>query len=434
MKRKIFAGLAVVVLAGVGIALYSSGNTSADDVADNKQQAADSSAPDPAAVARGAYVAVQGDCAACHALPGGTALTGGYGIKTPFGTIYSTNITPDPKTGIGTWTERDFFHAVRHGKRKDGQLLYPAMPYNDYVKMNDSDMHDLWAYMRSIKPVEQAPKENTLGFPYNIRLAMLGWNMLFFTNSQYVAQTDQSLEWNRGRYLVDGAGHCAACHTGKNALGGDSSAYLQGASLGTAYAPEITGNAYQGLGNWKVEQVSQYLKTGSNHQSVAAGSMGEAVEHSTQYLTDSDLGDIALYLKSLPGSGSKAPAALAATDPVMHRGAQVYETNCMACHNVKGEGINGMVTGFADNAGIRAPGAENMIGTVLKGGRAVPTASNLTAAGMPSFDWKLKDSDIAAVLTYVRNSWGNAAPAVDVAQVTKARSSLGAAAVMASQP
>ncbi|WP_213878683.1 c-type cytochrome [Pseudomonas sp. dw_358] len=423
-KSRLFAGVVVVVLAGVGIALYNNGNTRADDVADNQMTAADPAKPDAAAVTRGAYVAAQGDCAACHTAPGGKPYAGGYAIQTPFGAINSSNITPDRTHGIGDWTERDFFRAVRHGKRKDGALLYPAMPYNAYVKMNDADLHDLWAYMRSLQPVSQAPTPNTLGFPYNIRLAMLGWNLLYFNNAGYVADPKQSDAWNRGRYLVDGAGHCAACHTSKNALGGDTSAYLQGAELLGGYAPEITNNPHLGLGNWSEPQVAQYLKTGSNDKAVAAGAMGEAVEHSTQYLTDADTAAIAGYLKSLPGSNAQAPTALAGDNPVMKRGAHLYETNCMACHNVSGEGIKGMVTAFTDNSGIRAPSAANLVGTVLKGGRAAATESNVTAAGMPSFAWKLNDADIAAVLTFVRNSWGNAAPEVHAQEVAKARSDL----------
>lgn len=424
MKYKIVTGLALVVLAGAGTALYLNGNTRADEVADDRITAVDAAPADPGAIARGAYVAVQGDCAACHTVPGGDAYAGGYALQTPFGSIYSTNITPALKTGIGSWTERDFFRAVRHGKGKDGQPLYPAMPYNAYVQMSDDDMHDLWAYIRSLKPVEQNPRANTLPFPYNIRLAMLGWNLLFFHNAPYAAKPDQSQQWNRGRYLVDGAGHCAACHTAKNLLGGDTSAYLQGADLLGGHAPEITGDPYLGLGNWSNAQVAQYLKRGSNHQAVASGAMGEAVEHSTQHLTDADLAAIAVYLKSLSGSAMLAPTALAASDARMNRGALVYETNCMACHNVKGEGIAGMVTGFADNPGIRAPGGANLISTVLHGGRAVVTHENVTGAGMPSFDWKLNDADIAAVLTYVRNSWGNAAPAIEPGQVAQARVAL----------
>ncbi|WP_249673413.1 c-type cytochrome [Pseudomonas abieticivorans] len=431
MKNTIIAGLAIVAVVGVGTALYLNGSTRADDAGDNQIRAAEASAPDPAAIQRGAYVAVQGDCAACHTKPGGQAFAGGYGLQTPFGVINSTNITPDTDTGIGSWTERDFMRAVRHGKRKDGQLLYPAMPYNAYVNMSDGDLHDLWAYLRSLAPVKQAPEPNTLGFPYNIRLAMLGWNLLFFKNAGYVAAPKQSAQWNRGRYLVDGAGHCAACHTAKNALGGDTSAYLQGADLLGGHAPEITNDPHLGLGHWSGEQIQQYLKVGSNHQAVAAGAMGEAVEHSTQYLNDADLASIALYLKSLPGSGTQAPAALSANSPVMQRGAHVYETHCMACHNVQGEGINGMVPAFADNPGMRASSGAGLISAVLKGGRAAATEGNVTAAGMPSFGWKLNDGDIAAVLTYVRNSWGNAAPGVSAQQVAKARAALEVGPVMA---
>ncbi|QKZ04219.1 c-type cytochrome [Pseudomonas eucalypticola] len=434
MKKQLLSGLAVALLAALGGALYLNGSTHADDVADDSVQAASAPAADAQAIQRGAYVAIQGDCAACHTAPGGRAYAGGYGLQTPFGVIHSTNITPDRASGIGNWTERDFFRAVRHGKRPDGQQLYPAMPYNAYVKMNDADLYDLWAYVRSLAPVQQTAPANTLGFPYNIRLAMVGWNLLFFDNRPYLPAPNQPAAWNRGRYLVDGAGHCAACHTPKNGLGGDTGAYLQGAELLGGHAPEITNNAYLGLGSWSQEQVRDYLKLGSNHQAVASGAMGEVVEHSTQYLRGEDLDAIALYLKSLPGSGAVAPAALQAGVAPMGRGAQVYEANCMACHGVQGEGIAGMVTAFADNPQIRTPTGSNLISAVLKGGRAVETVGNPTGASMPSFDWKLGDSDIAAVLTYVRNSWGNAAPAIATQDVARARSAIGAQPLLSQKP
>ncbi|MGF6391398.1 c-type cytochrome [Pseudomonas plecoglossicida] len=272
-KKLLVATVASLALVGLGAALYSNNNTAADDVADDQVTAAQASPADPAAIARGAYVSIQGDCAACHSVPGGKPFAGGYGLQTPFGVIYSTNITPAPNTGLGHWTERDFFRAVRHGRHKDGQLLYPAMPYNAYVRLNNDDMHDLWAYIRSLQPVEQPAKQNTLGFPYNIRLAMHGWNLLFFDNSPFQADPSQSEQWNRGRYLVDGAGHCASCHTPKNLLGGDTGRYLQGADVAGSHAPEITGDRYHGLGAWSAEQIQQYLKTGSNHQAVASGTM-----------------------------------------------------------------------------------------------------------------------------------------------------------------
>ncbi|HKS13747.1 MAG TPA: cytochrome c, partial [Pseudomonas sp.] len=236
----------------------------------------------------------------------------------------------------------------------------------------------------------------------------------------------RSTQWNRGRYLVDGPGHCAVCHTPKNGLGGDTRRYLQGAELLGGYAPEISSDPYRGIGNWSTEQLQAYLKTGANHQAIASGAMGEVIEFSTQHLNDNDLAAIADYLKSLEGSGVTVPKAIAATEPVMRRGAQVYEQHCMACHNVAGEGIAGMVTGFADNPGVRTPSGSNLVATVLKGGKAVVTQGNLTGAGMPSFDWKLSDTDIAAVLTYVRNRWGNAAPAVHAEQVARDRETVNA--------
>lgn len=214
-KKTIITALAFVTMTVLGGAIMFNGDTSADNVADDRTTAAAGPTVDPAAATRGAYVAAQADCAACHTAPGGKAYAGGYGLETPFGVIYSTNITPDRKTGIGNWTERDFFRAVRHGQHKNGQLLYPAMPYNAYVKISDADMHDLWVYMRTLEPIEQQATSNTLGFPYNIRLSLLGWNLLYFDNSPFTVNPDKSEEWNRGRYLVDGAGHCAACHTPK---------------------------------------------------------------------------------------------------------------------------------------------------------------------------------------------------------------------------
>lgn len=422
--KRLLAGIASLALAGLAGALYSNNDTSADDVADDRVTATQAAPADPAAIARGAYVSIQSDCVACHSAPGGKPFAGGYGLQTPFGVIYSTNITPDLKTGIGSWTERDFFRAVRHGKHKNGQLLYPAMPYNAYVRMNDNDLHDLWAYIRSLEPVEQAATPNTLGFPYDIRLSLLGWNLLFFDNSAFQAEPSQSEQWNRGRYLVDGAGHCASCHTPKNLLGGDTERYLQGAEVAGLHAADITGDAYLGVGAWSLDQLQQYLKTGSNHQAVASGSMGEVVEFSTQHLKDQDLAAIAEYLKSVPGSQTLKPEALAAATPVMRRGAEVYERNCMACHNVDGQGIGGMVTGFADNPGIRAQSHASLVSTVLTGSRAVITEHNVTGAGMPSFDWKLSDADIAAVLTYVRNSWGNSAPEVQGDEVARTRDAL----------
>lgn len=433
-KFKLAGGAALVAAVVAGVLLYQNGNTAADDVADNtvlmKQPL---TAADAEAVKRGHYVAIAGDCVACHTIPESKdAYAGGYSISTPFGGIFASNITPDAETGIGNWTERDFYRAVRHGKGKEGENLYPAMPYNAYIKVSDQDMHDLWMYMRSVKPVHNKVPETNLGFPYNIRLAMMGWNLLFFENSGFTPDPTQSAEWNRGAYLVEGLEHCAACHTAKNIIGGDTSAYLQGSNLGEWYAPEITSNTYTGIGNWSNDQVVDYLKLGSNHVAVASGPMAEAVTNSTQHLTDADLRAIAIYLKSQPGSDRQKPAPLTAeTSAQMKSGENIYAVNCTACHDWKGTGIANLAAGFANNPGMQGPDASSIITTILQGGRGAVTKGNPTSGAMPSFAWKLSDEQVAAVATYIRNSWGNAAPAVTAEEVAEKRRLLKLPAQMA---
>jgi len=434
-KLKIVGGVVVVAVVVAGGMLYQNGNTQAANVADNVTLA---KTPlqnvDAQALARGKYIAIAGDCVACHTLPGGKgAFSGGYKIDTPFGGIYASNITPDEQDGIGNWTEREFFNAVRHGKGKSGENLYPAMPYNAYVKVSDRDMHDLWLYMRSVEPVANKVTATDLPFPYNIRMAMMGWNLLFFKNDAFTADSTQTAQYNRGAYLVEGLEHCAACHTPKNIIGGDTSAYLQGSNLGVWHAPEITSNSYTGIGSWSNEQIVQYLKTGSNHVAVASGPMAEAVTNSTQHLTDDDLQAIATYLKAQKGSNNKAPAALTADSSLMKQGANVYAANCSACHNSNGKGIPGLAASLANNPGIVAPDATSLLTTVLEGGRGAVTVSNPTSGAMPSFAWKLSDQQVAAAVTYIRNSWGNSAPAVSEQQAAKMREKLHLPAQMASQ-
>ncbi|WP_213989117.1 c-type cytochrome [Sodalis sp. dw_96] len=422
-KIKIAGGIVVVAAVVTGVLLYQNGNTTTDDVADNSTQMKHPlTVGDAAAVERGHYIALAGDCVACHTKPGSKeAYSGGYAISTPFGGIFASNITPDVETGIGNWTERDFYRAVRHGKGKNGENLYPAMPYNAYIKINDRDMRDLWMYMRSVKPVHNRVPATRLPFPYNIRLAMMGWNLLFFKNDGFIPDGGKSAEWNRGAYLVQGLGHCAACHTAKNPIGGDTGDYLQGSNLGEWYAPEITGNRYSGIGSWSDDQVVQYLKQGSNQVAVASGPMAEAVTNSTQYLTAADLHAITTYLRSQPGSESQKPARQPVDTPQMKMGANVYSANCSACHNSDGKGIPNLAAGLANNPAVMGPDASSLITTVLQGGRGAVTTGNPTQGAMPSFAWKLSDEQVAAVTTYIRNTWGNAAPAVGARDVADKR-------------
>lgn len=433
-KTKLIAGVAVVAAAVAAGMLWVNGDTSADNVAsDTILTSQPPTAADSAAIERGRYVAIASDCTACHTMPESKLpLAGGYKISTPFGGIYASNITPDTETGIGSWTERDFFRAVRHGKGKEGEHLYPAMPYNAYVKLTDQDMHDLWMYMRSVKPIHYQVPETNLGFPYNIRLAMMGWNLLFFKNAGFQVDNSQSAQWNRGAYLVEGPEHCAACHTAKNLIGGDSSDYLQGGNLGEWHAPDITPNPHTGIGSWSEQQVVDYLKLGSNHVAVASGPMAEAVTNSTQHLTDDDLKAIAAYLKQVPASTTSLPQPLSLDSAQMKMGENVYSANCTACHNSDGKGIPNLAASLAGNPGLLADDASSIITTVLQGGRGAVTAGNPTSGAMPSFAWKLSDQQVAAVATYLRNSWGNAAKPVSVEDVGKARAQLALPEQMAS--
>lgn len=425
-KTKLIAGVAVIAAAVAAGILWMNGDTSADDVASNNVLTSQPpTAADSAAIERGRYVAIASDCTACHTMPESKLpLAGGYSISTPFGGIYASNITPDSETGIGSWTERDFFRAVRHGKGKEGEHLYPAMPYNAYVKLTDQDMHDLWMYLRSVKPIHYQVPETNLGFPYNIRLAMMGWNLLFFRNAGFQIDSSKSAEWNLGAYLVEGPEHCAACHTAKNLIGGDSSDYLQGGNLGEWHAPDITPNPHTGIGSWSEQQVVDYLKLGSNHVAVASGPMAEAVTHSTQHLTDADLRAIAVYLKQVPASTTTLPQPLPMDNGQMKMGENVYSANCTACHNSDGKGIPNLAASLANNPGLLADDASSIITTVLQGGRGAVTAGNPTSGAMPSFAWKLSDEQVAAVATYLRNSWGNAAKPVTTDEVAKARAQL----------
>ena len=386
---------------------------------------ADTTGPIAAQIKRGEYVAATGDCMACHTAHGKPAYAGGYVLETPFGVIKASNITMDKETGLGNWDLARFDKAVRHGIGTHG-YLYPAMPYTAYAKMTDQDIADLWTYMQTIAPVKQKVVENELPFPYNQRVLLAGWNLLFFRDQPFTPLPGVTAIVNRGDYLVNGPGHCAACHTAKNFLGGDVSAAFQGGTLQGWHAPDLTANAKVGLGQWTEDDIVSYLKTGASRQSVATGPMQEAVEYSTQHLTDPDLKAIAAYLQQLPASPSKTTTAIAATDPQMVTGRLVMESQCNACHNTDGSGVRHMIPALSASAQVNADDPANLLHVVLKGAEGPVTAGNPTGAGMPRFDWRLPDDNIAAVLTYIRNSWGNRAPRVTPDDVKQARSQLDA--------
>jgi mono/diheme cytochrome c family protein len=373
-------------------------------------------------IMRGQYQAVLGDCMACHTRPGGAPYAGGAPLETPFGRLVPPNITQDPETGIGNWTEADFTRMMRTGIGHQGRRLYPAMPYPAYSMMTDQDIADLWAYMATVQPVRNAVVANQLPFPFNIRLVMWGWNLLNFRPQPFRPDPAQSEEWNRGAYLVQGPGHCGSCHTPKNIMGADdTSRALRGASLQGWFAPDITGNSQTGIGGWSQEELVAYLRTGVNTHSVASGPMREAVENSTSRMSDADLRAIAVYLRSRDTSAPPAPAPLSATEPRMQAGAAVYAVNCAACHGGEGRGARQLFPALAGNPLLRQANPETLVHLVLAGSQGAQTPGAPTTPAMPSLGWRLNDQQVADVLTYVRNSWGNAAPPVAPGDVAKQR-------------
>lgn len=380
-------------------------------------------APDQAdEIIRGHYQAILGDCVACHSEPGGKPLAGGAPLETPFGPLVPPNITPDHDTGIGKWSEADFKAMMRTGIGHDGIRLYPAMPYPAYTKMSDQDVSDLWKYLQTVEPVNNQVVANQLPFPFNIRLSLLGWNLLNFSEGEFKPDMTKPEAWNRGAYLVQGAGHCSTCHTPKNILGADDDGqYLQGGSLQGWLAPDITGSMHTGLGSWSNEQIVAYLKTGANDKTIASGPMREAIENSTSKMDDADLEAIAEYLKSLPGKEDQATGSVPVTDPRMVAGGAVYRDNCSACHGSNGAGAMPLFPALAGNQIVQQPNTDTLSHVVLAGSQGAATSEKPTAPSMPSFAWRLSDDQVADVLTYVRNSWGNAASPVDAATVKKHR-------------
>jgi mono/diheme cytochrome c family protein len=374
-------------------------------------------------IERGRYLATVGDCTACHSAPSGQFLAGGRSIETPFGNLVAPNITPDRETGIGAWSDETFYNAMHIGV--SNVHLYPAMPYPYYTKASREDIMAIRAWLNTVPPVANRVVANTLPFPFNVRAAMIGWDELFFTAGDWQDHSDKSAEWNRGGYLVEGLGHCGACHTPKNTLGGDeNSQHLQGYALQGWFAPDITGDKRVGVGGWSLDDIVEYLKTGSNRFTSASGPMAEEVSDSTSHWSLADLRAAATYLFDQHGRQQGAPAPVAAGDPAMQAGEAIYVDECAACHTMNGGGITRLVPDLKGSPFVQQARADSLLHVILDGTRAVATDQAPTAAAMPAFGWKLSDAQAAAVASYIRNSWGNAAQAVSTDDVRAMRQRL----------
>jgi mono/diheme cytochrome c family protein len=380
-------------------------------------------------IERGRYLAVLSDCAACHTAPGGQPFAGGLALQTPFGKIVAPNITPDRDTGIGDMTNDEFLASLHDGRGRNGRRLYPAMPYPAYTKMSDDDVLAIRAYLATVAPVSNRVISNQLPFPLNIRLAMVFWNWLNFAPGRYQPDPHKSAEWNRGAYIVKGAAHCGTCHTPKNLLGGDKNGKaLAGATLQGWFAPSLTNDSRTGIGGWSKDDLVQYLKTGANNFTLASGPMAEAVTHSTSRTTDEDISAIATYLKDSGAGGSAPkPEPVAASDSAMRAGAAIYKDSCAVCHRDAGTGEAHLFPRLAGSALVQSDDTATLVRVVLQGTRAASTPNMPTAPAMPAFDWRLDDTQMAAVLTYIRNSWGNAAAPVAASTIASRRTSLAAA-------
>ena len=385
-------------------------------------------------IKQGEYLARAGDCVACHTAKDGKPFAGGLPMETPIGMIYSTNITPD-KSGIGAYSFDDFDKAVRHGIAKNGDTLYPAMPYPSYARVTETDMQALYAYfMNGVKPVAQENKAVDIPWPLSMRWPLAMWRWTFAPAvADFTPLTGQDPVVSRGAYLVEGLGHCGACHTPraltmqeKALSAGDSSAFLSGsAPLEGWIAKNLRGDHKDGLGSWNEEQLVQFLKTGRSDRSAVFGGMSDVIVHSMQYMSEADLTAIARYLKSLPAvDAADMPHQYdpAVADALWNgddskRGAAVYIDNCAACHRTDGHGYTRVFPALAGNPVLLSDDPTSLIHIVLKGGTLPATHTAPSTFTMPAFDWRLSDQEVADVVNFIRTSWGNKGGDVKAADV-----------------
>jgi mono/diheme cytochrome c family protein len=425
MKK--FFGISVLLLVLiVGIAatwlLTSAGNR---DHAGVPESADASGLKDPARIAEGRYLVTISDCAGCHTARDGVALAGGKSLATPFGNISAPNLTPDRDTGLGHWNFAQFWQALHDGRGHAGELLYPVFPYTSYTRISARDASAMLAYLQSLPAVHRAAARPALRFPYGIRDSLLVWRALYFRPGVFRPDPARSPQWNRGAYLVQGPGHCIECHAGRDSLGGIPLGMpLAGGQIPMQnwYAPDLSGGAHGGLAGWSGQDIVDLLKTGQSSKGAAFGPMADVVTGSTQYMTDEDLRAVATYLGGLPSRQPapdiQHPSKAAA---VVTQGEPLYVQHCAACHGKDGAGVADVYPALAGNASTLDPDGVNATRAVLLGGFAPVTAANPRPYSMPPFAQKLSDDEVAALVSYVRRSWGNHASLVRPEDVSRYR-------------
>jgi len=383
-------------------------------------------------IERGQYLARAGNCVGCHTARGGKPMAGGRRIETPFGSVFSTNLTPEPATGLGLWSADDFWQALHLGRAKSGRLLIPAFPYNHTSVISRSDSDDLLAWLQSLPPVQQKAPTHTLVWPVGTQPALAVWRSLFFSPTPFQPDPNQTPQWNRGAYLVQGLGHCAACHSPRNELGASGAVTnLSGGLMPVVnwYAPDLTNDTETGLASTPLAEIVRLLQSGASASAQTSGPMAEVVQHGTRHMNEADLQAVAVYLQSRAQAMTRSPlptAKAVVTARVAEQGLKVYERHCAQCHDEQGRGattVSGDVAypALAGNRAVLLRDPTNLVQTVLYGGYGPVTAGHPRPFGMPPFVLELDDRDIAAVLTHLRTQWGNTAGEVTPLQVNRIR-------------
>ncbi|MDQ0034221.1 mono/diheme cytochrome c family protein [Variovorax boronicumulans] len=404
--------LILIVLAAVCAGVLVAMNLRGEDPLPEQAQAFEAT---PQQVERGRYLALAGNCAGCHTTRGGQPYAGGLPLETPFGTIYSSNLTSDAKTGIGSWSSAHFWRAMHNGRSKDGRLLYPAFPYPNFTKVTREDSDAIYAYLRTVAPAPAPNLAHRLRFPYDTQAALAVWRALSFKPESFVANAGKPAEWNRGAYLVDGLGHCIACHGTRNSLGATETRLgLSGGLIAVEnwYAPSLTDKRQAGVAGWPTADVVALLKTGTAPGGSVMGPMADVVFRSTQHLSEADLTAMAGYLKDLPevhkaDEPARTPTPIRRDAGTMARGGKIYDQRCAYCHGDQGQGASGAYPPLAGNRAVNMSPPTNLIQVVSHGGFLPSTAGNPRPYGMPPFGQVLDAAEVAAVLTYIRGSWGN---------------------------
>ena len=374
-----------------------------------------------------------GNCLACHTERGQPLGAGGRAFETPFGSVYSSNLTPHMAQGLGTWQADDFWRALHYGKSKDGRLLTPVFPYKHTTLITRDDSDAMFAALKTLQPEttqKPIPKvSESLAWPYNSAVAIAIWRSLFFSSGTYKPQDSKSNEWNRGAYLAQGLGHCAACHSPRNAWGasGEINDFSGGLMpLVNWYAPSLMSAQETGLAQQSISEIALLLKSGKNATAVASGPMAEVVQHSMQHWPEADLLALATYLKEQAQTNSVSditnkPSITKSPGNFLNLGAKIYEQHCEQCHQAQGQGVTHAYPALAQNRAVLLSDPTNLVQAVLYGGYPAATTLNPRPFGMPPFVLTLEDREIAAVLTHLRSQWGNQAAEVTPLQVNRIR-------------